>query len=267
MKKILFLLMAVFLANCSSKKKTVAAVQTASMEDSLVITNSNKTTDLIVQNVLDLEKTKKFKSLFIKASARYEDTYQSQNVQADIRIKKDQIILVSVRFVGITMAKALITPDKVQYYEKANGTHFEGDFTTLSRWLGTELNFEKLQNLLIGNALFDLSKEKLESKSNDNEHGLYANNHRIEKEFWIQKDNHYLVKQSFLRKPENQNLQVHYPSFQQHQGFVLPSQILLEAIQESQKTSISLKYTSVVLNEDFSFPYSVPQGSKLINID
>lgn len=242
-------------------------MQTAEKEDSLVIKNSNKTTNQIVQSVLDLEKAKSFKSLFIKASARYEDESQSQNVQTDIRIKKDEIILVSVRFVGITMAKALITPNKVQYYEKANGTHFEGDFTTLSRWLGTELNFGKLQNLLIGNALFDLSNEKLESKSTEKEDGLFVTNNQFEKEFWIQKVNHYLVKQSFLRKPEKQNLHIHYPRFQQHQEFVLPAEILLEATQESTKTSISLKYTSVVLNEDFSFPYTVPQGSKLINID
>jgi hypothetical protein len=267
MKKILFLMMAVLLANCSSKKKTVSAVQISNNENQEMVVNSNLSTTKMVQDVMQLESSKTFKTLFIKASARYEDASQSQNVQTDIRIKKDEIILVSVRIVGITMAKALITPDKVQYYEKANGTHFEGDFTTLSRWLGTELNFGKLQNLLIGNALFDLSKEKLESKSTEKEHGLFAINHLIEKEFWIQKDNHHLIKQSFLRIPENQKLQIHYPSFQQQQTIILPAEILLEAIQESAKTSISLKYTSVVLNEDFSFPYSVPQGSKLINID
>ena len=38
-------------------------------------------------------------------------------------------------------------------------------------------------------------------------------------------------------------------------------------IQENEKTSIGLQYNSVVFNENFSFPYSVPEGSKLINID
>jgi hypothetical protein len=68
--------------------------------------------------------------------------------------------LVSIRFLGITMAKTLITPNKVKYYEKINGKYFEGDFTTLSRWLGTELDYQKVQNLLLGQSIDDLSKGK-----------------------------------------------------------------------------------------------------------
>ena len=41
------------------------------------------------------------------------------------------------------MAKALITPTKVSYYEKINNTYFEGDFSLLSNWLGTDLDFQK----------------------------------------------------------------------------------------------------------------------------
>ncbi len=55
---------------------------------------------------------KDFKTANFKASARYEDSKQSQNVTAEVRIKKNEKILIIVRFFGITMAKALITPDK-----------------------------------------------------------------------------------------------------------------------------------------------------------
>ena len=58
------------------------------------------------------------------------------------------------------MAKALITPSKVSYYEKINNTYFEGDFSMLSNWLGTDLNFNKVQNLLIGEAFDDLREGK-----------------------------------------------------------------------------------------------------------
>jgi hypothetical protein len=50
------------------------------------------------------------------------------------------------------MAKASITPTSVSYYEKIKGTYFEGDFSALSQWLGTDLDFNKIQNMLLGEA-------------------------------------------------------------------------------------------------------------------
>jgi hypothetical protein len=47
------------------------------------------------------------------------------------------------------MAKASITPTSVSYY----GTYFEGDFSALSQWLGTDLDYNKIQNMLLGEAL------------------------------------------------------------------------------------------------------------------
>jgi hypothetical protein len=48
------------------------------------------------------------------------------------------------------MAKASITPTSVSYYEKIKGTYFEGDFSALSQWLGTDLDYNKIQNMLLG---------------------------------------------------------------------------------------------------------------------
>lgn len=269
MKKIVLqiLFMIFFLNGCSSRKKFVSSQNDSAFNESTTVLNNDVFTKKLVQNIKELESAKNFKSLYIKANVRYEDDQQKQNVQADIRIKKDQMILVSIRLLGITWAKALITKDKVQYYEKPNGTHFEGDFATLSRWLGTELNFEKLQNLLVGNALFDLTKERLESKSSENQTGLFTNTPYLDKEFWTENISNQLIKQSFHSKTKNQRLQVQYSSFQNHNDIVLPSQISLEAIRDTDKTNIELQFFSVLLNEDFSFPYAVPSGSKLINID
>jgi hypothetical protein len=36
---------------------------------------------------------------------------------------------------------------------------FEGDFSALSQWLGTDLDYNKIQNLLVGEALDDLRRK------------------------------------------------------------------------------------------------------------
>ena len=85
---------------------------------------------------------KDFQTANFKASARYEDEKQAQNVTAEVRIRKDEKILIVIRFFGITMAKALITPEEVSYYEKINGKFFRGNYQLLSNWLGADLDFQ-----------------------------------------------------------------------------------------------------------------------------
>jgi hypothetical protein len=38
-------------------------------------------------------------------------------------------------------------------HEKINNSYFEGDFSSLSQWLGTDLDYSKIQNLLLGQAM------------------------------------------------------------------------------------------------------------------
>ena len=62
-----------------------------------------------------------------------------------MRMEKDQKIL--IMSTPISVVKALITPEKVSFYNKLDNTYFEGDFKYLSDLLGTDLDFEKVQNL------------------------------------------------------------------------------------------------------------------------
>ena len=146
MKSILSTFLIVFLIGCKSKQAVATAAANENTEVSKVI-KGHYTNDF------------DFKTLNIRANARYEDEKQSHSMNADIRIKKDEIIWINIKFFGIPMAKAIITPTKVSYYEKLNGTYFEGDFSMLSNWLGTDLDFNKVQNLFLGKAIDDLTKD------------------------------------------------------------------------------------------------------------
>src|SRR6478736_983501 len=156
MRKYIGLVFLVFLVSCKAKKA--------------VVTSAKPTKEVTAEKIIASHYNLKndFKTLYIKSDVRYRDDYQSQNVSAEIKIQKNEKILLSIRFLGITMAKALITPTEVKYYEKINGNYFEGDFSTLSRWLGTDLDFYKIQNLLIGEALEDLTKGKYDFSIEEN---------------------------------------------------------------------------------------------------
>lgn len=208
-----------------------------------------------------------FSTLYIKSNVKYRDEKQSQNLTAEIKIKKGEQILVSIRFLGITMAKAHITPTSVSYYEKLNSTYFEGDFSTLSKWLGTDLDYTKVENILIGQTLDDLTKGKYQDSIIDQSYRLQdlSKNNNI-KQFFFNKDSFLLEKQIVSQTIENRMIEVSYSDYKKYGEISVPSDISINAEQDKGKTQISLGYNTITVNEELNFPYSVPNDYKRILI-
>ncbi|CAA9199749.1 hypothetical protein FLA105534_02775 [Flavobacterium bizetiae] len=259
MKKYIALVLATaFMVSCKSK---AVAVQNNNGTTEVITKEDKKAVEKHYENKLD------FSTLYIKASAKYADEKQSQNVTADIRIEKDKQILISVRFLGITMAKALITPTTVSYYEKINSTYYEGDFTSLSKWLGTELDYSKVQNLLVGEALDDLRKGKYTQTIVDNLFKLEDEKEtNIKKAFFLDADKYLVQKEEISQPSENRMLQISYGDSKVFNQGTIPTSIEINAIQPKGKTNINLNYNNISFNEELSFPYSVPSGYKKVII-
>ena len=95
-----------------------------------------------------------FKTLQSRVKVQYIQGDQEQAHTLNLRIEKDKTIWLSATL-GIVRAK--ITPKKVSFYNKLDNTYFDGDFSLISNLLGTDLDFQKVQSLLLGEALFDLN--------------------------------------------------------------------------------------------------------------
>lgn len=224
------------------------------------------TSDTIIKN--HYANRKDFSTLYIKANAHYEDKNQSQKVTAEIKIKKDEKILISIRVLGITMAKALITPKEVKYYEKINSNYFEGDYSLLSRWLGTDLDFNKVQNLLLGQALDDLSKGNYTASIENTLYKLQDNlDLNTSKTYYFESGKFLLKKEVVSQTEKDRMIQILYPNYTNDNLMVLPTNIEVEATQKKGKVNIAIDYNSVSFNEDLSFPYSVPEGYERIFIN
>jgi len=188
-------------------------------------------------------------------------------LNADIRIKKNEIIWVNIKILGFPVAKALITPTKVSYYEKINNTYFEGDFSMLSNWLGTDLDFQKVQNLFLGKAIDDLSKGNWISEINEKLFKLsQASTTDIAKEFYFEAANYLLKKETITQASQNRALEIQYPSYNQVERIFLPNAINIKATQK-EKISIAIEYKNTTFNENLSYTYAIPSDYKAIQID
>ncbi|AMC11349.1 hypothetical protein Lupro_08795 [Lutibacter profundi] len=208
------------------------------------------------------------KTINARLTVRYRDKNTAIAIGVKLRLEKDKTIWMSATKLGIPIAKIKITPNRVVYYEKIKRTYFNGDFSLLSKWLGTELNFKKVQNILLGQAVLNLKKGKYNSKISGN---LYQLSPRKKKElfgilFFINPTNFKLNKQEIHSPKKKQLLSVSYSNYKEINEEQFPKNIKILATDNKNLTTIKMEYRWVEFNKKLTFPFSVPRGYKEIKL-
>ncbi|NLP57057.1 DUF4292 domain-containing protein [Lutibacter sp. B1] len=203
-----------------------------------------------------------------KLDVKYKDKKTSVSANIKLRIEKDKTIWMSATKLGIPLAKLKITPTRVSYYEKLDKTYFDGDFSLLSKWLGTELDYEKVQNILLGQAVFNLKKGKYISSIEDNLYRIMPkkDNELFNILFFMNPENFKLNKQEIRNPAKQQLLTVSYPKYQNVNGIQFPEDIKIKAIEKKKLTTIDIEYRSVEFDKELTFPFSIPNGYKEISL-
>jgi len=208
-------------------------------------------------------------TIIARLKIKYEGKSTLPSVTASLRIKKDRTIWISLTKLGFPVGKALITPDRVSYYEKINRTYFDGDFTLLSNWLGTDLDYDKIQNLLLGEAVLNLKDDKFIVDLHQNKYLL-----KPKKEydlfsilFLINSDNFKINSQEIHQKDENKTLTINYNKYTKVDDEIFPKEIHIEASDTKNISTIDVNYRSIVFNNPVSFPFKIPKHYKQIVLE
>lgn len=271
MKKIFSLIfISLVLFSCKSKKNTIIDTTIINNNINTELNNNDisktvSTSESYLKAVKEHYKTNNsaFNTLQINADIDFSNSSLNESVSADIRIEKDKNILISLKKFGFTGAKIYITPNRVSYYEILNGTHYDGDYEFITRFLGTELSFEQVQNLLLGSALFNLSDEPLHTVIDKDVYKLYKETSNFNMVYVL--DSLARLKQEVINQKNTQDkLVIDYLSYQTKDQILLPSNLLIRVIQ-NQETNINVNYKKIEINPNISFPYKIPNGSKAIN--
>jgi outer membrane biogenesis lipoprotein LolB len=201
-----------------------------------------------------------FRTLSSRVKINILDGNKEQSYTVNLRIQKDkQILLMST---PISVVKALITPEKVSFYNKLDNTYFDGDFKYLSDLLGTDLDFQKVQNLLLGETLYDLKPESYLLSVDNNTYILQPNtsNEILEIFFLIDPSHFKLNSQQLSQTEESRFLEIDYLKYQKVNRQIVPENIKIIALEAAEQMIIDLEYKSVSLNEDLRFPFKIPSG-------
>lgn len=123
-----------------------------------------------------------FEWLGMKISADLDDGEKKTSFKANIRVKKDSIIWVSISpALGVEVARLVITPDSLKLISKVPGDkyYYLGDFSMMSDMAKTDIDFAMVQNLLVGNAIgLEQGEDKYKSRIDDKQYMLISKYNR-----------------------------------------------------------------------------------------
>jgi outer membrane biogenesis lipoprotein LolB len=96
-----------------------------------------------------------------RAKVNYQDDKQKIELDINLVMEKDQYIWMSVTAVlGIEVARIIITQDSVKILDRLHRKYIATDFDYIQRMSNVPLKLNNIQNLIVGNTVFDNSVQK-----------------------------------------------------------------------------------------------------------
>lgn len=207
-----------------------------------------------------------FKTLKARVKIDLTQNDKTQGAGFSLRIEKDKVIWLSESVLG--MARMMITPDKVKFYNKLDNQYFDGDYKLLSEVVGIDLDFMKVQNILLGQAIYNLKAEPHQVAVNGNSYAVSPKDQNALMElFYLINPSHFKMDSLQLQQQlKKRMLQVDYATYQEVDKQIIPKNIRIIAVDDSDEVAVAMEFKSVSLNDEVRFPFKIPSGYKEIVI-
>ena len=222
-----------------------------------------------------------------KMNCEVSDDSSKYNFDVTVRIRKDSLIwmMITDPVVGIPIARILITRDSVKFIQKLPEEKcFKGDFAYLSQILQTDIDFEMMQSLLVGNSVsFYEEDEKLNSSINRAE-CLYVlstiRKRKLKKvlntpqvapadplqTISLDPISFKILKILFI-DAQNRTFTASYSDFATEDSMMFPHKAIFFARGTQKSAKLDVTFKRIKLNQPLEFPFSFPDDCQPILIN
>ena len=173
---------------------------------------------------------------------------QETTINAQIRIKKDSVIWISVKApLGIEVFRTMITPDSIYYMSRMNKTYFVKNISHIKEVVKADVPFIKLQEILF-------ASPNITVLNSDKE------NYEILKDI-------FRVSKIDLQEIEDKKVSIIYSDykvFSELGGLYFPNKIFVDFKFEEMVTA-EINYTKIKFNKTSSISFIIPKSYVPIN--
>ena len=265
MKRVfIFSIAIILLASCRSTKNIQTAISKKDTADKITIDGSEADSVTFIKTVLN--KIDSNRVVYTTFNGKVNIDYQgmddkSYNVNASIRMYKDSAIWISANAVlGIEAMRVLITKDSVKLLDKLNKSYTARSVDYLQEVTSLPLNLAILQDLIIGNAVFVGQSPSAVSASAKTISVLtigewFKNLLTVDAEnFSLQHS-----KLDDVNMARNRTADLSYTDYETKKGFLFSTGRRI-TVTEKARLDIKLDFKQYNLNEEVSFPFSIPKN-------
>ena len=209
----------------------------------------------------------KIKTFRARVKAQYKDSNREQQINLNLRMESDKTLWMSASIL-VPIAKLLITPNRVGYYEKFQKTFYEGDISFINEQLGTSFTFQDIQNVLLGNPITNMNEEKFDRIDHPQYYVLIpkTKNKQFRPTYFFDPSNFRLKEQRFIVSGTSQSLSIKYPKYQKMEGKTLPKEIMISIFDGSNIVQVSLDFIRTDFPKKLSVPFTIPEGYKKLSL-
>jgi hypothetical protein len=223
----------------------------------------------------------KFDLLSIKFSADVSFNKNNNSFNGNVRIKKDSAIWISITpALGLEAARILITVDTVKMINRLESTYFIGDFKYISSLLKTDLDFDMIQSLLVGNDFSSYENDVFKA-SIDNKQYLLSTVGRgklkkhlkntvdsskiVMQDIWLDPESYKITRVHIKELKENKKLEAEYSDFAAVDSSYFPNKAEFVVVNEKTRMEIKIENSRVSTTGPLEFPFNINSKYNRIN--
>jgi hypothetical protein len=267
----LVITISLLLFSCRGSKHAINTTPVVTTEVRTDFKSAKVLSELLVENEF------KYTWLTSKFDAEAVVDDKTTNFSVTVRARKDSALWMSISpSIGIEVARLLATEDSVKFIDRLHGKYFCGDYAYISNILHTELDFDMLQNLLIGNSVsFDHEESKLKSMIDNkryllstirkrklrkvlNENSDLKGKKELIQSLWLEPETYKISRIYIEDFNTNRTFSAVYNDFKTVDSLSVPFQLLFD-ISAEKKMKIKIDYSKISrLAAPQTFPFNIP---------
>lgn len=206
-----------------------------------------------------------YKTFATKAKMQYEGDGKSYDFVANIRIQKDSVIWVNVTALNglVQVARAIITPDSFKAVVYLQKEAYQGPISKANDFLPEGIDFYSLQNLLLGDPVFD--KAKMTDASDVPALWTF----RFEQDNYIQQlsynknDSNLNNAQVLTQGQDNKAMNILYSNYEYLGQHTFSDTRKIKIINGEHHITVDMNFVNTTFDESLSYPFSIPKSYTL----
>lgn len=196
--------------------------------------------------------------LTAKMKINFDNNGQQQKAFATLKMRKDSIIWMNIKKLGIEGARLQITRDSVYLLDRINAKYTVKPLSFITEKFNLPTNFSTLQNFLLGNVVFFTNALIVSQK--DLHYQLLDISTRFNAQYWINSASYRLSKIAIADYDADREVTADYADYQ-----LLPDEQYFPHVRnvhiddpEAGRIGVQLQFSEVIPSRPTAIRFSIP---------